>query len=76
MPILRILQTTAAQWSVSDDLPGLLHPAGAVGPARQAASRSHAGSHRPMRGQPIETAGAGQCGRPHGAGRLMAGSEA
>jgi hypothetical protein len=53
MPILRIIQTTAAQWSVQHDLHPLLRPLDPISAATQRRSNGHVRSHCPTPGRTL-----------------------
>jgi len=54
MPILRILQTTADQWSIHHDLRPMLRALDPVGAATQARAAGHAGRHWAAPGRTIQ----------------------
>jgi hypothetical protein len=58
MHLLRILKTTAAQWSVQHDLRPLLRPLDPISAATQTRPTNHVRSHCPTPGRTIKSSGA------------------
>lgn len=59
MSTLRILQTTAHQWAIPAEMPGVLHAPGAQRSPGQTAGVRVAGSHRATAGEPWPGASVG-----------------